>query len=101
MVSLFNSEGIRSRLNHHETMIQFPNYLYDPYAYPSNLNLMDYHWNLFYPQNYYAIQSKRKKKLKEQTTNEKVFRDMMPLFEYKKEDVIDWFRLFMHLFTLL
>ncbi len=91
MVSLFNSDQIRLRLNHSEVMTQFPNYLYDPYAYPSNLNSMDYHWNLFYPQNHYAIQNKRKKKLKEQLANERVFKDIMPSFEYKKEEVLDWF----------
>lgn len=91
MVSLFNNEGMRLRYTQNETMIQFPNYLYDPYAYPSNLGLMDYHWNLFYPQNHYAIQTKRKKKLKEQLANERIFKEMMPSFEYKKSELIEWF----------
>jgi len=90
MVSLLNSEGPLLRLNRSEVMTQFPNYLYDPYAYPSNLNSMDYHWNLFHPQNHYAIQNKRKKKMKEQVASERVFKDILPSFEYRKEEIIDW-----------
>ena len=90
MVSLLNSEGPNFRLNRNEVTTQFPNYLYDPYAYPSNLNSMDYYWNLFYPQNHYAIQNKRKKKMKEHVANERIFKEIIPSFEYKKEEIIDW-----------
>lgn len=90
MVSLFNSEELKLRQNYSEVMTQFPNYLYDPFAYPSNLNSMDYHWNLFYPQNHYAVQSKRKKRQKDQASNERIFKDILPSFDYKKEELIDW-----------
>ena len=90
MVSLFHTESARLRSNHNEVITQFPNYLYDPYAYPSNLTLMDYQWNLFYPQSQHAIQTKRKRKLKEQNANERIFKEMMPCFEYKREEIIDW-----------
>jgi len=53
---------------------------------------MDYYWNLFYPQNHYAIQNKRKKKMKEHVANERIFKEIIPSFEYKKEEIIDWLK---------
>jgi len=90
MVSRFNNEELKLRQNYSEVMTQFPNYLNDPFAYPSNLNSMDFYWNLFHPQNHKAVQNKRRKRQKEQVSNERLFKDTMPPFDYKKEELIDW-----------
>lgn len=92
MVSLMNNEGLKFYLNPNDTFSQYPNYLYDNYAYPSNLNQMDYHWNLFYPQNSNAIQRKRKKKFKEQLANEKNSKENIVCVEPSREEVIEWLK---------
>jgi hypothetical protein len=92
MVSLINnanSEGIRFYTNPSEPFSQY-NYLYDPEQYPSNLTQMDYQWNLFYPQNCYAMKTKRKKKFKEQQANEKISKENLLCDEPSREEIIQW-----------
>jgi len=101
MVSLMNNannEGIRAYTNH-STPFSSYTYLYDPEQYPSNLTQMDYQWNLFYPQNCYAIKTKRKKKLKEQQANEKISKDSLFCEEPSRDEIIQWLYISRLVFT--
>ena len=91
MVSLLNNHGIRYYLSQNDALsTNYPYYLYDPYPYPT-LNRFDYQQNLLYQQNAIPPEQKKSKKSKKKASGEKTSKEHVPFFDYKKEDLIQWF----------